>query len=528
MCGIVGYLGKKKNSKKIIEKLENLEYRGYDSAGIAVLKDDKLVCYKQVGCISELKKEVPDNLETTCAIAHTRWATHGKSTVVNAHPHASNDGLWTLVHNGIVENFLELKQTLKGKIESDTDSAVVAQLLAEKNAESIEDFMNVFSLLKGSYSILAVNKNKPNELFLSKNKSPLYVSESDGDYLVASDPICFVGVSGEYFEFNDNEFAHIDSNGIKFYANGKEITKQKTKLDDSFESFSNAGFEHFMLKEIYEEPEALNRQIKFFKEHQVFEKFTKDFMSKFDEVVFVGCGTAYHAALFGANYFRKQLNIKSTAEIASEFIYSKPIFVNERMLFVLVSQSGETADTLMAAKIAREGGATTLALTNVLYSSLAKRTDYIVPVCAGPEIAVASTKAYVCQLSALYMFASHLKNLTGANVDYFGDIQKVADKALKFDMEKVERIADEIKDSTKPIFIGKDLDYITAMEASLKLKEVSYINSTNYSSGELKHGFLALVEEGTPLFVFCSQSEICGKSLNASHEAISRGARQYL
>ncbi|MBR3885862.1 MAG: glutamine--fructose-6-phosphate transaminase (isomerizing) [Clostridia bacterium] len=528
MCGIVGYLGKKKNSKKIIGKLQNLEYRGYDSAGIAVLKDDELVCYKQVGCISELEKEVPDNLETTCAIAHTRWATHGKSTVVNAHPHSSNGGLWTLVHNGIVENYLEIKQTLKNKIESETDSAVVAQLLEEKNVNSIEEFMETFSSLVGSYSIVAINKNKPNELFLAKNKSPLYVAENEGDYLVASDPICFVGVSKEYYEFYDNDFAHIDLNGIKFYANGKEIKKQKAKLDDSFESFSNAGFEHFMLKEICEEPEALNRQVKFFKEHQVLEKFPKDFMSKFNEVVFVGCGTAYHAALFGANYFRKQLNIKASAEIASEFIYSKPIFADEKMLFVLVSQSGETADTLMAAKIAKEGGATTLALTNVLYSSLAKRTDYIIPVCAGPEIAVASTKAYTCQLSALYMFASHLKNYAGGNVDYFADILRVAEKALTFDMKKVERIAEEIKDETKPIFIGKDLDYITAMEASLKLKEVSYINSTNYSSGELKHGFLALVEEGTPLFVFCSQSDICGKSLNASHEAISRGARQYL
>ena len=283
-----------------------------------------------------------------------------------------------------------------------------------------------------------------------------------------------------------------------------------------------------MLKEIYEESEALERQVKFYKEHRVFDKFDKNFMSKFREVVFVGCGTAYHAALFGANYFRKQLNIKASAEVASEFIYSKPIFASPDMLFVLVSQSGETADTLMAAKIASENGATTIALTNVLYSSLAKRTDYILPVCAGPEIAVASTKAYVCQLSALYMFSSFLKNFTGANIDYFGDILSVSKKALAFDMKKIDKIAVEIKNETTPIFIGKDLDYITAMESSLKLKEVSYINATNYSSGELKHGFLALVEEGTPLFVFCTQAEICSKSINAANEAMARGARRYL
>lgn len=528
MCGIVGYLGKKQNSKKIIEKLKKLEYRGYDSAGIAVMDNGKLKCFKQVGCIDNLQKEVPDNLETTCAIAHTRWATHGKATTKNAHPHSSNGGKWTIVHNGIIENYLELKQGLKEKINSDTDTAVVAELLEEKNADTIEDFINVFSLLDGSYSIVAINKNKPNELFLAKNKSPLYVAETDGGFLVASDPICFVGVAKDYYDFVDNDFAHINENGISFYSGKKKITKQKTQLDDSFENFSNNGFEHFMLKEIYEEPEALERQVKFYKEHRVFDKFDKNFMKKFREVVFVGCGTAYHAALFGANYFRKQLNIKASAEIASEFIYSKPIFASKDMLFVLVSQSGETADTLMAEKIAREGGATTIALTNVLYSSLAKRTDYVLPVCAGPEIAVASTKAYVCQLSALYMFSSHLKNFNGANIDYFDDILSVSKKALSFDMKKVDKIAEKIKDQTTPIFIGKDLDYITAMESSLKLKEVSYINATNYSSGELKHGFLALVEDGTPLFVFCTESEICSKSINAANEAMSRGAKKYL
>ena len=528
MCGIVGYIGKKQNSKKIIEKLKKLEYRGYDSAGIAVMEKGNVDCFKEVGCIDNLEKLVPDNLETTCAIAHTRWATHGKATTVNAHPHSSKNGLWTLVHNGIIENYLELKQTLKNEIESDTDTAVVAELLEEKNVNSIEEFIDVFGLLDGSYSIVAINKNKPDELFLAKNKSPLYVAETDGGFLVASDPICFVGVAKDYYEFIDNDFAHIDKNGITFFAGKEKIQKSKTMLDDSFENFSDGGFEHFMLKEIYEEPEALERQVKFYKEHRVFDKFSKNFMSKFKEVVFVGCGTAYHAALFGENYFRKQLNIKASAEVASEFIYSKPIFASEDMLFVLVSQSGETADTLMASKIAKEGGATTIALTNVLYSSLAKKADYVLPVCAGPEIAVASTKAYVCQLSALYMFSSYLKNFEGAKIDYFKDILDAAKKALSFDMKKIEAIAMEIKDETTPIFIGKDLDYITAMESSLKLKEVSYINATNYSSGELKHGFLALVEEGTPLFVFCTQSEICSKSINAANEAMSRGARKFL
>ena len=527
MCGIVGYIGKKKNLKEIIGTLKKLEYRGYDSSGIASAEDGVVTCYKEVGCIDNLSTAVPEDAQTTCAIAHTRWATHGKPLTKNAHPHASNGGLWTLVHNGIIENYLKLKENLQ-EIESDTDSAVVAELLEEKNANSIEDFMKVFAEVKGSFSIVAINKNKPNELFLAKNRSPLYVAESNGGYLVASDPICFVGVAHEYYEFVDGDFAHITENGVTFYADNTTITKTAVEMDDSFENFSDEGYDHFMIKEIYEEPEALKRQVKFYKEHRVFDKFDKNFMSKFDEVVFVGCGTAYHASLFGANFFRKQLNIKARAEIASEFIYSKPVFVDDKMLFVLVSQSGETADTLMAAQMAKDGGATTIALTNVLYSSLAKKSDYILPVYAGPEIAVASTKAYTCQLSALYMFASFLKTQKGVDVDYFGDVLSVAEKSLKFDMAKIERIADEIKNETTPIFIGKDLDYITAMESSLKLKEVSYINATNYSSGELKHGFLALVEEGTPLFVFCTQSDIAGKSINAANEAMSRGARKYL
>lgn len=527
MCGIVGYLGKKRNAKDVLDKLKKLEYRGYDSSGIAAYENGKIECFKEIGFISNLEKNMPKKLETECAIAHTRWATHGNPTVKNAHPHCSNNGTWVLVHNGIIENYLELKQNLK-PIESDTDTAVVAELLEEREAENIQDFISVFGLLKGSFTVVAMNKNKPNELFLAKNKSPLFAAEKDGSFLVASDPICFAGFSDEYYEFLDNEFAHISPDGIEFYCLNKKITKEKILLDDVFENFSDNNFKHFMLKEIYEQSEALQRQVKFYKGKKVLDAFQKGFLSKFEEVVFVGCGTAYHVSLFGANYFRKQLNIKASAQIASEFIYSKPIFANKKMLFVFVSQSGETADTLAANKVARECGATTIALTNVPYSILAKNVDYVLPVCAGPEIAVASTKAYVCQLSALYIFSSYLKNFDGGKIDFYNDILQLSQKTMNFDVKKVEKIAREIKNATTPIFIGKDLDYITAMEASLKLKEVSYINATNYSSGELKHGFLALIEEGVPLFVICTQKDIYKKTINAATEAVSRGARQIL
>lgn len=527
MCGLIGYLGKKKKVKDLIGKLKRLEYRGYDSSGIALVNSGKVNCYKEVGCIDNLEKILPNTLETECAVAHTRWATHGKPSTKNAHPHSSNNGAWTIVHNGIIENYIELKQELK-PIKSDTDTAVVAELLAERQADSICDFIRTFGFIKGSYSIIAINKNRPNELFLAKNKSPLYVAECNGDYLVASDPICFAEFSVDYYEFNDNEFAHITNESIDFYSGLKKISKAKTKLDNSFEDYSNNGYEHFMLKEICEESEALERQVKFYKENKIFEKLDRTFMSKFREIVLIGCGTSYHASLIGANYLRKLLNASARAEIASEFIYSKPILVSSDMLFIIVSQSGETADTLMANKIARKCGATTIALTNVLYSTLAKNSDFVLPICAGPEVAVASTKTYICQLSALYMFSAYLKNLYGGKIDYYKDILSISKKTLNFDRKKIDKLAKELKNGATPIFIGKDLDYVTAMESALKLNEIGYVTATSYSAGELKHGYLALVEEGTPLFVFSTQSELYPKTINSADESITRGARRIL
>ena len=525
MCGIVGYIGKKTECKHIIEKLKRLEYRGYDSAGIATVEDGKIICYKQSGPISNLETIIPENLETKCAIAHTRWATHGSTTQENAHPHSSKSGKWTIVHNGIIENYIELRNNLSYKPVSDTDTAVVAQYLEEIEVDDIEDFIEAFSKIDGSYSIVAVNSDKPSELFLAKNKSPLYVATKDGSYLICSDPICFVGFASEYYEFKDGEFAHIGKS-IEFYGADGKIGKETVGLDETISSFSKNDYEHFMIKEILEEPEALERQVEFYKYNSVFEKFSRDFIEKFSKVFLVGCGTAYHASLMGAKFFRKRLNIQAEAEISSEFIYSKPIFADDKTLFIFVSQSGETADTLMAANIAKNFGSTTIALTNVLYSSLAKKVDYVLPVCAGPEIAVASTKAYVNQLSALYMLSAYLAGDLPNEI--FNKIMRVSKKISSFDTKEIDRIANKIKNLKNPIFIGKDLDYITALESSLKLKEITYINATSYPSGELKHGFLALVQKNTPIFVFCSQKDLFAKTVNASQEAIARGANRIL
>lgn len=531
MCGIVGYLGKQTKAKKLINILKKLEYRGYDSSGIASLEDGKITTFKEVGNIQKLDSSVPENFETSCLVAHTRWATHGEPTEVNAHPHSSFLGVWTLVHNGIIENYGKLKNKLKNKPQSQTDTVVVSCLLEEQGVEDIFGFIDAFKQVEGSYAIVAENKNKPNELFLAKHKSPLYLSANkDGDVLVASDPICFVGFSKNYYTFADGEFAHASKNELKFFdETGKELEKQTKELDDTFEESDKKEYKHFMLKEIFEQPKALERQIKTFKDNNVLNKFNKEFISKFSNIKLVGCGTAYHAGLVGAKYLSKMTGLPAYAEMASEFIYNQPVFADEKTLFIFVSQSGETADTLCAQELAKNKGATTIALTNVLYSSLASKCDYVIPVCAGPEIAVASTKAYVCQLSALYLFALNLRcQVEEVEFDGFEKIETVANKILKFDMAKVEELASKLKTQNEAIFIGKDFDYITANEASLKLKEVAYINSASYPSGELKHGFLALVENGTPIIVFAGGSATNSKTFNAAHEAVSRGAKAFV
>lgn len=528
MCGIVGYLGKGRSRQFVVSRLKKLEYRGYDSSGIAFNNGEKIDSVKAVGNIANLENLITDERAVQCAIAHTRWATHGKPSVKNCHPHASQTGVWSIVHNGIIENYEEIKNGLKTPTDSDTDTSTVAQLLEERSARTIGDFIEVFKEVEGSYAIVAMNSEKLDELFIARNRSPLYVAENEGEYLVASDPICFVGFAKQYYSFNNYEYAHISGQKIKFYdINMKELKKELVKLDDCFEETQKFDYEHFMLKEIMEQPEALKRQVKTYRDTNVLAKFDKKFIEKFDYIDFIGCGTAYHASMVGARYIEKLTGIRAGAEIASEFIYKEPVFANERTLFVFVSQSGETADTLMAMNIAKQHGATCIALTNVLYSTIAKQADLVLPVCAGPEIAVASTKAYVCQLSALYMFAKHLNNqINDTQYDYLKDVELVSNKILDFDKDSISLIAERIKDEMNPIFIGKDLDYIAACEASLKLKEVAYVNATNYPSGELKHGFLALIEDNTPLIVFATEEKVRVKTLNAAHEAVSRGAFQ--
>ena len=525
MCGIAAYFGSEKPARFLIDTLKKLEYRGYDSAGFAKLEAQKFIVKKKSGSIKNLENEIDEKDKISLAVAHTRWATHGEPNEINAHPHISKNNMWAVVHNGIIENYLQIKKDIGVFPESETDTAVVSELLDIADVKTIESFIEEINSLRGSFALACICSECQDTLFLAKEKSPLFVAESSGDFLVASDPICFSGFAKDYYSFNDGDFAKITKSGIEFFDKNKnQISKSKTILDDIFEEIDKGNFSHFMIKEIYSEKQALLRQVDVFEKGQIFKNFDEDFIDDFDEIKFIGCGTAYHAGLMGAKFAQKILGIKASAEIASEFIYFEPNFISNKTLYIFVSQSGETADTLRALELVKKSGAVTVALTNVLYSSVAKKVEYILPICAGVEIAVASTKAYVNMLSAIYLFCKFF-----CGKKYFEkalqNIKSFADKILNFDKDWLDKISEEISTKKEAIFIGKDMDYITALEASLKLKEVGYINASVYPSGELKHGFLALVEKGTPLIVFALQNQLMQKTLSSASEATSRGAK---
>jgi len=525
MCGIVGYIGKNIKIKKIVEKLKLLEYRGYDSAGVFALNNQKELTLKSVGNISKLEEILPNNFDAKMAIAHTRWATHGKPSQENCHPHASKNKEWTIVHNGIIENYLNLKQNLKEEIESQTDTAVLSQYLEEKQVTDINSFIDAFSAVEGSYAIAAINKNSE-VLYLAKYKSPLYIAKIETGYICASDPSCFAGDCDEFYALEDGEFAAVSQNEIVFFNKDKKILQKYTKnTKNCVQNTEKISHKHFMLKEIEEQSEAIKRLVETYSHNGLLEKFDEKLIKNIDKIVILGCGTAYHASLMGVRFFEEIANFKASAEIASEFIYKRPLFINEKTLVIAVSQSGETADTLKALEIAKSYGAITVALTNVEYSTIVSKAKIVLPVCAGVEKAVASTKAYVCQLCLLYLLANHFYSIITKNISpALNELDKISNTILSFDKTMIDKIASEIKTRNDCIFIGKDVDCVSAMEASLKLKEVTYINSSSYPSGELKHGFLALVEENTPLFVFALNGETNQKTLNAAAEAEARGA----
>lgn len=527
MCGITGYIGQNVE-RNLIDGLKLLEYRGYDSAGIAVLNSEIKIT-KGSGKINDLENNVSYSTNFSCGIAHTRWATHGAPTTINAHPHISNNNAWAVVHNGIIENFTELKNELKNKgykFKSETDTEVICNLLQDDTSyTAIQKLINISKKLTGAYALACLNRDYKNTLFLAKNKSPLFIASSGSNIYVASDIICFKGKANKYYEMNDLEFCIANTKNIDFFdKNGKKI-KKNAKLMQNFDiSVTKNNYPHYMLKEIYETQNVLKNLVETYKEKNLFGFLTCSFISKFSNIVLVGCGTAHHASQMGAKFLQEYARVNANAQIASEYRYSKPI-IDNNTLCILVSQSGETADTLAVCEMAKQNNATTIALTNVLYSSLARICDYVLPVCANTEIAVASTKAYTAQISALYMLAKHLENEKfNKNYDYFEDISQIYNN-YSFNYEQIKDISQILTKAKNVFFIGRNYDYITAQESSLKLKEITYIFSSEHPAGELKHGFLALIDKKSYLFAIATNKRLLDKTLNATFEAEARGAK---
>lgn len=526
MCGIVGFIGQSAE-KVIVDKLKKLEYRGYDSSGIAVKTSNNIDIFKAKGEIKNLEKLIENVDNKNIGIGHTRWATHGKPDEINAHPHSSNSKGIVLCHNGIIENYLELKEKLIKEnftFYSETDTESVANLLEYNynNCDFLQALKTTCKQLKGSFSLVILNKNE-DRIYFAKSRSPLYISKNGESVLIASDVICFCGFSDAYYELTDGIFGYVDNNGIYFYNADGEIKLKRNKLNVSDYNLNNS-YEHFMLKEIYDTKKSLKNLIQYYEEYLGEDLEKVDYLKNYDKVKFVGCGTAYHACLVGANMLEKIAGIEARCYVGSEFRYNNPI-LDDKTLVVLVSQSGETADTLGSFFVAKERGAGTLAVVNVEYSTLAKNCDYVFPIKAGVEIAVASTKAYSSQLLTLYILSNIIKCLKeGSKLDY--KVVSEFQKNLTFGNENdIKFIADILKPNEKMFMIGRGVDYYTALEASLKIKETSYVNSDTYYAGELKHGFLALIDNNSYVVVFATDEEVLSKTLSNAEEAKSRGAK---
>lgn len=524
MCGISAYCGNSNCEEILLSFLEKLEYRGYDSAGIAVKNSNQILLTKDACKIAELKQKVTTKTKGI-GIAHTRWATHGKATKANAHPHYSNNKIWYVVHNGIIENYEELKKDLINKgvaFNSETDSEVIPNMLEVENVDNISSFIKCISKLNGSYAICAISKNL-NELYLARYKSSLYITKADTGIYVSSDPICFAGISDIYYTLQNNEFCQVCDNNILFYNNKcKQISKTYDVLNSKYTNSNKDIYSSFMEKEINEIPKVLNNIVNEYIEYNYFKNIKYNIFDA-KRIVIIGCGTAYHSGLIGATYLEKSLNIPVEVKLASEFLCSNPI-INKDTAYIFVSQSGETADTLSALNLVKDKCLTTIAITNVVYSTLAKNVDAILPVFAGPEIAVASTKAYNAQLLIFYILGIYLqKNNLPRNI-----LNKLKTIVKKIDIKNMyyyNKLKNIIPTFDSIFILGKHTDYYTAMEASLKLREITYHNISALPSGELKHGTLALVDNNTTCIIIATNKNTLNKNLNAIHEIKARGGK---
>lgn len=541
MCGIVGYIGKNNATKLVLEGLKKLEYRGYDSAGLSMIRDNKLVTFKKKGRIKVLEDSFDqDEFSSNICIGHTRWATHGEPNEINAHPHLSSDGKISVVHNGIIENYLELRNDLtnKGfKFLSQTDTEVIPNVISDNyKGDILEAVFKATEILRGAYSLGIIVENEANRLIAVRNSSPLLFAICDDGYFVASDITSVIEHTNRVIYLEDGDVVDMKDGSYTIYDKfHKAVERKITEVEISAADASKEGYDHFLIKEIHEQPRVLREVISI--KHKDYKinlpaegSFSLEELRKFNKIYITACGTAFHAGEAGKFAIENLAKIPVISEIASEFRY-KNMFVDDKSLVIFVSQSGETADTLAALKEAKKQGAKTLAITNVVGSSISREADKVVYCYAGPEISVASTKAYTTQVISLYFLAMDIAlKLNRISEDEVKEIIKSMEK-LPSQIEEIlkhkdtfEYIAELIKDAKSIFYTGRSLDYITAKEGALKLKEISYIHTESFPSGELKHGSIALIEEGTPVISVATQSQILEKTISNNQELIARGA----
>ena len=520
MCGIVGYIGFREPKDVLVEGLKTLEYRGYDSAGIALKNDTSVQVIKEVGRISSLEEKINKEklIDSHIGIAHTRWATHGGVTENNAHPHTV--GRVTLVHNGIIENAMELKKKLSGEgvlFKTETDTEVLTALIDYYyDNDPIMAIERAINDVRGSYALAIIFKDQ-DKLFAVRKDLPLIVGYGKDEYFVASDISAIINYTNRYSLLDENEIVVLDFDGIKIVKDGKEIKKEILVTGLTAESKEKCGYEHYMLKEIMEEPIVLEKTLKPF-----IDNFDNIFdVSGYEEIHIVACGSAMYAGMIGKSLLEENSNIRVLCEVASEYRYKK-ILYDRKTLVIVISQSGETADTIAAMRKAKENGALTLAIVNVKGSTIARESDRQIFIEAGPEIAVATTKAYILQVAVMALLACRV----AGKKDIVDELKRLP-RLLKEVVDKRDtylEIAKKISDREDIFFIGRKIDYAISLEGSLKLKEVSYIHSEAYQAGELKHGTISLIDKGTPVFAIVTEDDIREKTISNICEVKARGA----
>lgn len=543
MCGIVGYIGFNQASDFLLDGMAKLEYRGYDSAGIAIIGPENAIkIQKKVGRLANLEAIVKaDPNEGTVGIGHTRWATHGRPSDMNAHPHASEDGKFAVVHNGIIENYMPLKEELIEKgyhFKSETDTEVVAHLLEDMyDGDFVSTVRRMLDRVDGAYALEIICADEPDKIICTKKENPLVIGLGKGENFVASDIPAIINYTRDTYILNDGELAIVTRDNVSvFDRKGNTIDKEVFHVSWNAEAAEKGGYEHFMLKEIHDQPKAVRdtfgTHISEDGKTVIFDElnWTADDVAAFNKILIVACGTAYHAGLVTKQYIENLARIPVSVEIASEYRYSNPL-TDDKTLCIVISQSGETSDTLAALKEAKRHGAKSLAITNVVGSSISREADNTVYTWAGPEISVASTKAYTTQLVAGLLFAVYLGQLNGKMDSDLGGEILCGVKSLPTLIHEIFEVDEDMKAFAKhygfksdAFFLGRAIDYAVAMEGALKLKEISYIHAEAYAGGELKHGTLALIEEGVPVIALATQEDVYDKMISNIREVKAREA----